>query len=481
MKLPAGNFVPAKMPMNIVSPRPTREMGPDSCYRWAHEGVPYEVPIGVTGGAWPFSYELIEGPQGMTLGSDLRASGDRYERWDNYGVVTWTPPPGSEGATMSYTVRVTDQEDNQVEVRVDVTVQAAKFVFVAPDDGSANGTGSLDDPLRGFAAMFLGLSSDATYAGKLLYFRDGNYDMVGGSDSNGNCVLGGALKPKVWRSYPGETAVVDCSTAKILFNNGQMDDCCFAGIPWENGRQDVGNAHFIWATSQFDRDLFWRNTFFNLQKGQTGNDNPAAIFLNAAGSHRQHIVLMSNVFDTMGPGGGNGVAGYDSYGLDNSLFEDNEARNCTSDYCLWLKGGHRFTTVRGERATDGNAAGVVLLNISLGMDGGTLRSESVEVAYCAATSASGHTLRFCWATSADQTGPLWIYRCTVDGQLGALNTSTIDATIEKCVFTESSWPMGTTTIYDDVVSVATADLDADLGLVGAARSSYLGTHGIEVA
>ena len=148
---------------------------------------------------------------------------------------------------------------------------------------------------------------------------------------------------------------------------------------------------------------------------ENGNDNSAAIFISAPGGHRQHLVVMSNSFDSMGPGGGNGGAGYDSYGNDYALFENNEARNCTSDYCLWLKGGHRYTTVRGERATEGNVPGTVLLNVSLGQDGGTEISEQVEVSYCAVSADTGHAMRFHWATTADQNGPVWIYRCTVAG------------------------------------------------------------------
>ncbi len=480
-KLAEGHFIPAKLPLTIISPRPADEIGADSSYRWAHEEVRYQMPIGVLGGAWPFRFELIEGPPGMTIGAQLQPDGDHLVRPPDYGVVTWTPPAGSEGQSLSYRVRVLDQEDNEATVTVELTVSASKFLFVAPDDGSPQGSGTIDAPLRGFAAMFEGLSAAATYAGRHVYFRGGNYLLEGGSDTNGNARIGGGGKPKVWRAFPDEEPVFDCSTAKVIFNGGEMDDCCFTGIRWEHGRQDVANAHFIWATTQFDRGLFWRNTFFDLQMGTTGNDNPAAIFFSAAGGHRQYLAVLSNAFVEMGPGGGNGVAGYDSYGQDYALFEDNEARDCTSTYCLWLKGGHRWTTVRGERAVVGNDTGTVLLNIMLGRDGGTERSEQVEVSYCAATTPSGHALRFHWATTADQNGPVWIYRCTVAGDVGALHTDTADVTLERCLFTDADPPTGATTVYADMVTVTDGDLDAGLELVGDARTSYLGTHGVEIA
>ncbi len=480
-QLADGHFVPAKLPMQIVTPRPADEIGPASTYLWAHEGVRYEVPVGVVGGAWPFLYELVDAPAGMTIGAQLVSDGDALVRPDDYGVVRWTPPAGSNGSSFAYRVRVTDQEGATAEVSVDVAVDDARFVFVAPDDGTASGDGAMATPLRGFPALFRGLASDATYAGRLVYFRGGAYELIGGTDSNGNARLGGGEKPKVWRAFPDETPIFDCRTAKILFNGGAMDDVCMAGLTFENGRQDVGNAHYIWATGAFDRGLFWRNHFNGLERGMNGNDNPAAIFLSAAGRHRQHIVLLSNVFEAMGPGGGNGVAGYDSYGLDNSLFEDNVALRCRSSYCLWLKGGHRFTTVRGERLVDDNEVGTVLLNISLGRDGRTERSESVEVSYCRAYSPSGHSMRYAWATTGDATGPLFIYRCTVRGELRALNSDTVDVTLERCVLTTTEPPMGATTTLTEIATVTDADLDAQLGLVGAARADYLGTHGAEIA
>lgn len=482
LQLPEGHYTPAKLPPNIVAPRPNDELGPDSTYRWAHEGVRYEVPIGVVGGAWPFTFEVVEGPEGMEVGTDLLAVDDRYERYDNYGVVTWTPPPGSDGQSFSYTMRVTDQEGTAAEVSVEVLVQNAKFVFVAPDDGTASGDGSIDAPLRGFDALYEGSSTIATYAGRLVYFRAGSYTLTGGGDANGNARLTTA-KPKVWRAFPDEVPVFDCRTAKVFFANGGMDDCCFAGIRWEHGRQDVNNAHFVWAAGRFDRGLFWRNTFFDLERGQVGNDNPAAIFLSSAANYRRHIVVLSNVFDTLGAGGGNGVAAYDSYGLDESLFENNVAQRCASSHCFWLKGGHQRTTVRGERGTEGNAIGTALLVVSLGRDGGTDPSFQVEVSYCAMTTASGDAMRLVYNTSGGETDPLWVFRCSVNGDVAALNTDSAVCFLEHCVFTEPAdgWPDGATFAYDEVVQIDGSDLGASLALMGAARSTYLGTHGFEVA
>lgn len=479
-RLPEGHFVPAKMAIRVIAPRPEGEIGAESTYLWAHEGVRYEVPIAVVGGAWPFRFEVIDGPMGMTIGSQLVRDGDRLRRPADYGVVRWTPPAGSEGALFSFTVRVSDQEGNVAEVEVNGTVDASRFVFVAPSDGSPDGDGTLAAPLRGFDALYRGISTDATYSGRHVYFREGRYELVGGSDANGNARVGGGAKPKVWRAYPDETPTFDCSTAKITFNGGGMDDACFAGLRFENGRQDVANAHFIWANTRYDRALFWRNHFHGLERGQNGNDNPAAIFLSAAGQPREHIAVLSNRFEAMGPGGGNGVAGYDSYGLDYSLFEDNTAARCRSQHCFWLKGGHRFTTVRGERLVDDNQAATVLLNISLGRDGRSERSESVEVSYCRAYSPSADSMRHSWASSASQTGPLWIYRCSIRGSFRALHSDTVDVVVERCLFTDAP-PSGATTNLIENEQVAGDDFTNELALEPPLRARLLGTHGAEIA
>lgn len=80
-KLPDGNFILAKMPMHIVYPRADSETGAFVRHKFAHPNLRYEIPIGVQGGAWPFKYELLQAPNGATIG-------EVYVN-ENYGSIAW--------------------------------------------------------------------------------------------------------------------------------------------------------------------------------------------------------------------------------------------------------------------------------------------------------------------------------------------------------------------------------------------------------
>src|SRR6188508_355199 len=90
----------------IVHPRPDSETGAYARHRNAYPGQPYAVPIVVQGGAWPFYYELLEGPPGSSIGNQLLKVGDKLLPLDDYGILNIRNPV--EG-TYSISIRVTDQ------------------------------------------------------------------------------------------------------------------------------------------------------------------------------------------------------------------------------------------------------------------------------------------------------------------------------------------------------------------------------------
>src|SRR5580692_1397802 len=70
---PAGSWMPAKQPMIQVYPRPDSETNTWARHRWAYydgaHAVQYKIPLGVSFGAFPYVYELLSGPPGMTIGA----------------------------------------------------------------------------------------------------------------------------------------------------------------------------------------------------------------------------------------------------------------------------------------------------------------------------------------------------------------------------------------------------------------------------
>jgi len=472
-QLPSANYVAAKRPLQIIQPHPN-QTGPDSIYLWAEPGEKYEVPISAIFGAYPYHFN-VDGPAGMTVGSFLALAQDGVTliRPEIYGVVSFDVP-ASGMTSFSYTVTITDQQLNAQSVTVNVTVDASKFVHLAPL-GVGVGDGSSGSPLGSFEDVWKNDNADATYAGKILRIHGGNYNLKGDPNNNGNVVFDGALKPKVWVAKSGETPVFDCSTAKILFNDGNMDDCAFIGNKFINGRQDVGNAHFIWVTSNPERMLIWRNEFRNLGYGTDGRDNPACIFISSSGA--VNPVVLSNEFYELPPGQGNGVAAYDTYNILEGLFEDNYADNSTADYLFWHKGQHVYCTIRSNRVGP-NFTGKNALCLSFGADGGASLDDGfthgVEICYNQIASAST-SFFMAWSSTSDTHYDIWAYRNSGEGNWIHLHTDTSEWTLEKNIATNTI-PTGTAITSIDNQEILTSEIDADGALSGNA-AQYRGTHG----
>ena len=99
-QLPSGYFETAVMPLRVVYPRPNTETQTFARHRHAYPGLQYRIPISIQGGAYPFRFEVVEGPSGMVVGETVGAT--------DYGVVTWTP--SAAGGPYNVVIRVTDQD-----------------------------------------------------------------------------------------------------------------------------------------------------------------------------------------------------------------------------------------------------------------------------------------------------------------------------------------------------------------------------------
>ena len=360
-QLPESNFIAAKRPLSLVQPD-INNIGADSFYLWAEPGEKYSVPICCNFGSFPYHFS-VDGPEGMTIGSFLMLAPNGIDliRPDNYGVVEFEVPE-SGMSSFTFTVTITDQNLDTLVLTLSPTVDASKFIHVAPIQQGV-GDGSKGDPLGSWRDLWKDDVNDSTFAGKIVKFHGGNYELFGDPVANdGNVNFNGAIKPKTLMAVDGEVPAFDCQQARIIMNGGNMNDCAFIGLSFENGRQDVSNAHFIWATGDPARPMFWRNKFNNLGPGVFGNDNPACIFIPQAGS--DNPVILSNEFSGLTGGGGNGVAAWDTYSIINGLFEDNELSDSTSDHGFWCKGQHVNTSVRMNRCTN-NFTGLRPLTMTL--------------------------------------------------------------------------------------------------------------------
>jgi len=470
-QLPAANFVAAKRPLKILQPHQTLTSS-ESVYSWAEPGVTYELPISAVFGAYPYFFEIVDGPVSMTVGEFFVLGGDGVTliRPTNYGVVSFDVP-ASGMDSFTYTVRITDQEGNSESVVVNVTVSANKFLHL---DASAadGGAGTAVSPLNKFSDVWKNDTDDATYAGKILRIHAGNYVLYGDPGNSGNVNFDGSKKPKIWINQPGETPVFDCSQAKILYNGGNMDDSAFIGIKYENARSDVSNSHFFWTTTSAQRGLFWRNKFKSLGKGQAGNDNPACIFIPAEAT--SSYVVKDNEGDT--------IAGpiYDTYNLTDSLLEGNRAINSTSNETHFIKGTATFCCVRHEEAVSG-ITGTFGLSLMMANTAGT--SHDNEFCYnriVMQNTSVGEALKVAWSSTAVSHYSQWCYRNTLVGRARQLNADSSEWAYEKNIYT-NDFPIGSALTLSDNVIVSVNDIDADGVLTGQPAITYAGTHGADIS
>lgn len=401
--LPAGHFIPAKMPMHVVYPRPDSETQNHARHRWAHSKMNYEVPIGVQGGAWPFKYQLIEGPYGAKIGEDYGA--------ENYGVITWRPTKSYGSAR--FVVQVTDQELNRVNIEWNVTINDSAFIFIQ-DGYKGQKLGTIDSPLEDIRDWYRDDNDDKKFHNKIVVFRGGNYKLLGDPANKYNVRLLASTKTPSLIAFPGEKPVVDCSEAKILTDNKSMKDLFIAGIKWINGRQDVSNAHFFWAVGDVTRATWWRNHFDNLGPGKKGNDNTGAVFVSGTGTLKKNLLYKQNLHTNIRNEGYNGHYA-EWYVTSYLLVEENIARNSNSQAGFFAKGTVSHVTMRANEMWENVTGGQIAVGY-----GGEARSVPHHHEVCwnkvmLTEGTSNAVTAFKWSSSnyySGQTYQSFIYRNT---------------------------------------------------------------------
>ncbi|MDH5728245.1 MAG: hypothetical protein OEZ58_04605 [Gammaproteobacteria bacterium] len=475
-KLPSENFIPAKMSMHLVYPQPDKVTGANARHKFAYPNLLYQIPMGVQGGAWPFHYELINGPSGATIG-------ETHEE-ENYGVVSWL---AASSGTYQFEVRITDQEDHTVTALWQVEVNADQFVFVQ-DGYTGEKQGSLSQPLEDLADWYKGDRSDDSYVDKIIVLRAGNYELIGGDATNGNVRLDTGSKTASFIAYPNEIPVVDCSRAKILTDD-VTHDLFVAGIRWENGRQDVNNAHFFWAIGDVSRSTWWRNHFHNLGPGLVGNDNTTAVFISSTGVLKENILYKENRHTQINNFGYNG--GYfEAYVSNYVLIEQNIASDSNVAYGFFPKGTRSYVSVRANQAY--NNVGGTQITIGNGGEAKGLTHDH-EICWNVIKAPNDNVLLF--SGSAQYSGQSYnnhIYRNTIVGDTAWVRfpgkeNYQVDGNIvitNDMNVTGSRWNqavMDSAFVSNLLSDTAENIIDQNLNLIGEYRTQYLGSHGHEIS
>lgn len=469
--LATGHWMPKKMPLHTVYPRPDTETQSHARHRNFHSSFRYEIPIGVQGGAWPFLYTLLVAPSGATIGEQL---GD-----PNYGVISWTPT-GQTGS-QRFTVQVVDQDGDKITLSWTTVLNDAGFVFIQ-SSALISGTGTIESPLKTFDDWYKHNVNDATFLNLIPVFRGGTYSVVGDT-SDGNVKFSLAAKTNSLIGHPDEIAVLDCSTAKF-YNSVLLHDLYVSHLTFNNGRSDVQNSHFWWITSLPNRVVFFKNTFDGIGKGISGSDNPSCIFVSDAGEKVNYLIkhnTFKNVVNTQSNG-----SYFDWYDVKYGLVEQNVARDSIVDYGMWAKATIGFITFRGNIAVENVSGRQACIGYGSATSSVPNNHEVCYNIFCLPSSQTTLPIFECamsnsWQATSFNT---FVYRNSFVGGNTWLRFTQIESDA-NIVYTNNlaRWQLDdqTTEIANDVRTTANDFVDISTGLlIGTGRSTHFGFKGGEI-
>lgn len=434
-QLAAGHWIPAKMSMTVVHPRPDNEITSTIArqqYAFADGTMQYRIPITIQGGAYPF-YEAASYrtgfPSGMTINSDP-ASAD-------YMVCTWTPTAG-DTSTYTPSTRIYDQDGSYVTISWTVTAvgdTGTKFTFINPAAGT-NGTGTKASPLNtmsGLAEDSAG-STISSFAGTIIVLRAGTTSFVGPDTTTsphnnvGSIQLGtNNQNPYIFLGYTGETCNLDMSgtTGGCFKNLSGQSDVYFGGLVIKNLQTmamdgtEVANTNFYFDLSVSHRVTFFENTFYNYyyNTGTGFGSNQGAVVAWNPSALRNYWAIINNTSDFYG------CCQLIIFNVKYGVADRNTATTNTSGFnqfsILYLKSDSQNWSMRKNVVTGGKDVHWGIVGFS-----GQAQSyinDNIEFAYNAAyvdqtTTNSSATYNF-FDNGLGETPHVWLYRNSFYGRV----------------------------------------------------------------
>lgn len=490
-QLADGHYIAAKMAPVIIGPSAATEAGTDAAwsrYRRCPSGIAYRIPISVLGGAWPFKYEIVSGPSGMTIGE---VYGDT-----DYGILSWSNPT-TTGSPHTVSVKITDQDGTIATREWDLQVidreNTTYFVFLDASGGSNGNDGSYSSPKQTLLGWYGSDTNDSTHSAKQAFYFSGTYHNNVVTDPSGFKVWL-RYKPHVHVAIPGETAVIDNDLA--LYWSGMRDDFAACGLQWANGwclegsvtsalhgrmtyiRQDQGYAK---------RQLVFENYFGPVSGGyvaQSGS-NPATIFLDAKDQGAIYFVASHNTHEH------NSGEFLESYGAHDLVFQHNTLVETSGDteICYLKSSGNQRWSIRANTG----AGRKWITNVSDGIQSeADHATHDIETCWNSFRSTTGAPARH-QESSGAAVGNIWWFRNSLTGtadiqhNTGSSRYSDPVAIWEKNVL--EGCDLLTDTSGDSICNFSndssattnvTGYLDGSNLLTGSGLA-YLGTHGAEVA
>jgi len=380
----------ANFPLEIIQPKPNLDT--KNRFYKAYPGLEYNVRLGVIGGVYPFRYELVTKPEGMTI--------------DGLGEITWAEPVLST-VPVDVSVVVVDAESSTTNVSWTITVTTSGFRFVDSVNGLsavAGGAGSFANPWKSFKDVYDGddYASKSTdrYANEFVYWRAGVYTMDAYKEAGGARVpLVENNKPQVWLAYPGEKPVIDMSGSYLAIYSG-ASNVYFDGLEFKLN----GNAKGKGITIDSDaRNVTFRNNLFHgITNAVTGGNN-SFIFITRSGVGRDYVIQDNEMHGVKVSG--YGILGYNAR---NVLIENNVLHDIAM-HPISPKEGTQMWFIRANRMYNNPSNSI---NIQYSNTSG-IASGNIEISHNVVEAGGGKVRVNSNQTTAGL--PVYIHRNTFKG------------------------------------------------------------------
>lgn len=501
---PAGSWIPAKQPMIQVYPRPDSETNTWARHHWAYydgvNSVQYKIPLGVSFGAFPYVYQLLSGPPGMTIGASFWQSDWSFAQAAaaGYGYLLWTPSGSVTNASVS--VLVTDQQMNTLTITFTVSTSSstAQFIFIDAVKGNdSTGTGTISAPWQTFNKARGSTYNGTANPNTLCYLRAGTYAIPADASnsidvSTAISQINTSIKPSAFMGFPGDTAPVLTLTG-AMFGVGIPpaggSDLFMQGLNFNGYNAGAANARIIWvaaygttaARMTFDNNL-WSNSGY----GSQGSNNATGYYMDSNSGTNIPYTFINNCSESNRQSGhpGNNYIGCSFYSAINCLVQGCSINQSglNADGAWYFKSNVTNGCMRGNFA--------LLSNVGHAFDFGQAPSgaglmENSESCYNILIAPSGGGIILA-QTGGYAYGTLWCYRNSVLGSPGYNSnqaTSNGPYVFDSNVSQGGGIPTGSSIQTNGLNVVASSGaLDATTGqLTGTYRTKYLGTVGAEIA
>jgi hypothetical protein len=333
---------PTYFDMEIVQPRAALDKN-NRFYR-AYPGLLYEVRVAVAGGDYPFTHELLKAPSGMTINKST-------------GLITWTSPT-AQSTSYPVTVKVTDSRGTQKTVDWSILVTTDQFMFVDQAKGKAGATGSINDPVKGFADVYGGTAYEDKYStknqGKFVYFKNGRYSLDGYT-AGGPKVQWTNRQPVVFLAYPGQNPVIEMSKVAFSAVDTNANNLYVDGFEIDtiNTPASSENRMGFRVGSSSNNVTFRKNKFHNMTYTE-GSYNQSAIMISRDKVGKYWAFQDNEFYDLHG---GYGILGYVAQMV---VVEDNYLHDMTRGHGIGPKADTSYWFIRNNRLVNVGDIGIWL-------------------------------------------------------------------------------------------------------------------------